>query len=116
MHKKKIEEKDGKATFLLVQPHVAKRENDMTMDKSRAPIQQNMKKCFDSNLFVRNIPNDTEQQAIEDVFRAHGTIISIKMKNKKNQTAAPNQIGRFKMAFILYETVEMAQNAIRVLD
>jgi len=60
MHKRPITQPDGRAVFLLVQPHVAKRENDMTTDKARAPIQQNMKKCFDSNLFVRNIPTDTE--------------------------------------------------------
>lgn len=60
MHKKKIDQPNGGKTYLLVQPHVAKRENDMTTDKTRAPIQQNMKKCFDSNLFVRNIPTDTE--------------------------------------------------------
>jgi len=34
MHKKKLA--DG--GFLLVCPHVAKRENDMTTDKARAPI------------------------------------------------------------------------------
>lgn len=60
MHKKKLEQPNGGVCYLLVQPHVAKRENDMTVNKANAPIQQNMKKCFDSNLFVRNIPTDTE--------------------------------------------------------
>jgi RNA recognition motif-containing protein len=109
MNKKRLGEK---GTFLLVCPHVAKRENDMSTDKSRAPIQQNMKKCFDSNLFVRNIPFETTEQEVEKVFAQHGTIISVKIKTKKS-SAGPT---RFKQAFILYETVEMAQNAIRSLD
>jgi len=87
----------------------------MTVDKTRAPIQQNMKKCFDSNLFVRNIPADVEQEAIEKVFGAFGTIISIKIKNKKNSNIS-NLQSRFKYAFVLYETVDNAQNAIRCLD
>ncbi len=107
MHKKRVE-----GTFLLVCPHVAKRENDMANDKTRAPIQQNMKKCFDSNLFVRNIPFETPESEVEQVFAQHGTIISVKSKTKKN-SAGPC---RFKQAFVLYETVEMAQNAIRSLD
>ena len=101
MHKKRI---GNSGAFLLVCPHVAKRENDMTTDKARAPIQQNMKKCFDSNLFVRNIPFDTAEEEIEKVFGQHGTIISVKIKTKKHSAGSC----RFKQAFVLYETVEMA--------
>jgi len=35
MHKKRLDS----GAFLLVCPHVAKRENDMSIDKTRAPIQ-----------------------------------------------------------------------------
>jgi len=71
-----------------------------------------MKKFFDSNLFVNNIPTDTTEEEIRKVFAAHGTIISIKLKPKK----IANGPSRYMHAFVLYESVEMAQNAIRNLD
>lgn len=39
MHKKPVgNESESLRSYLLVQPHVPKRENDMTADKARAPI------------------------------------------------------------------------------
>lgn len=71
-----------------------------------------MKKFFESNLFVNNIPTECTEEDVRKVFAPIGSIISIKLKPKKGATGP----SRFQHGFVLFETVEQAQTAIRTLD
>lgn len=69
-----------------------------------------MAKNFNSNLFVKYVPNEVTEEEISKVFSTYGKILSIKLKKK----FAPFQT-RFQYAFVLFEKVEDCQNAIRNL-
>jgi len=71
-----------------------------------------VKKFFESNLFVNNIPTECTEEDVRKVFGPIGSIISIKLKPKKGATGP----SRFQHGFVLFETVEQAQTAIRTLD
>lgn len=102
----KQQSKDG--SYLFVQHHVAKRQNDMASDKTKSMITQNMSKNFASNLFVKFIPTTVKEEELHKLFSTYGNIISIKIKQKGES--------RFNHAYVLYETVESCQQAIRALD
>ena len=74
----KLKAADG--SFLFVQHHVPKRVDDMTSDKTKSMITQNMSKNFASNLFVKFIPSHVKEEELHKLFSAHGNIISIKIK------------------------------------
>ena len=100
--------KTAEGTFLFVNHHIAKRQNDLATDKTKTVINQNINKNFSSNLFVKYVPTDVTEDELRKVFAPHGTIISIKLKTKSDS--------RYSQAYVLYETVEMCQQAIRALD
>lgn len=97
-------------TFLFVSPHVAKRQNDLAQDKTKAQITQNMNRNFQSNLFVNHIPTNVTEADIHKLFEEFGEIISIKLKQKNAQ------LSRFNHAYVLFEKVESCQAAIKKLD
>jgi RNA recognition motif-containing protein len=41
-----------------------------------------MAKNFNSNLFVKNVPNEVTEEEINKVFSTYGKILSIKLKKK----------------------------------
>jgi RNA recognition motif-containing protein len=92
--------KQADGSYMIVSPHVSKRENELTSEKSKRPINQNMAKTNNSLIFVSNIPSETSVEEIGKIFTPFGNIISIKLK-KKNLPFA-----RFMHAYILFETVE----------
>ena len=104
MNKTKMEN----GSYLLVNHHVAKRQNELASDKTKTAINQNINKNFSSNLFVKFIPAHIGDDDLHKLFAQHGNIISIKLKVK--------DAGRFNHAYVLYESVEMCQQAIRALD
>jgi len=56
-------------SFLLVSQHISKRENELIHNsKQPAPIQQNLTKTFDSNLFIKNLPADLTEDEFKDAF------------------------------------------------
>ena len=68
-------------SFLLVSQHISKRENELIHNsKQPAPIQQNLTKTFDSNLFIKNLPADLTEEAFKDVFQKYGPIVSVKFR------------------------------------
>lgn len=89
---------------------MAKRQNDLATDKTKTVITQNMNRNFSSNLFVNHIPVEVTEQEISNLFREFGNIISIKIKSKHSETS------RFNHAYVLFETVESCQHAIKKLD
>jgi RNA recognition motif-containing protein len=67
---------------MFVSPHISKRNNDLTTDKSKQPINQNMTKNLNSCIFVRHIPIETSEEEIRSTFAPYGNILSIKLKKK----------------------------------
>lgn len=101
-------QKGADGSYLFVQHHVAKRQNDLASDKTKTAINQNINKNFASNLFVKFIPSTVGEAELHKLFSTFGNIISIKLKVKGE--------ARFNHAYVLYETVESCQQAIRALD
>jgi RNA recognition motif-containing protein len=67
---------------MIVNRHVSKRENELFAggDHSKiGPISQNLTKTFNSNVFVKFIPNDVSEEEILKTFSEVGTIISAKI-------------------------------------
>ena len=111
MHKKKMD--DG--SYLLVGQHISKRENQVaaqSQSQNAATIQSSMRKTFESNLFVKNIPSDIAEQEIQDLFEELGPVISLKMRQGKyfNPSAA------YRQYFVLYKDIECAKRAIQRFD
>ena len=100
--------KTSEGTFLFVNHHVAKRQNDLATDKTKTAINQNINRNFSSNLFIKFVPTGVTEEELRQVFQPYGTIISIKLKSRSES--------RYNCAYVLYETVEMCQQAIRALD
>jgi polyadenylate-binding protein len=69
-------------SLILVSPHIAKRENELTSEKSKQMINLNMTKNFNSNLFVKYVPTEVTEEELEKVFSPYGKILSIKLKKK----------------------------------
>lgn len=59
-------------------------------------------------MFVKFIPSHVTENELQKVFGPFGNIISIKLKVKGES--------RYNHAYVLYESVEMCQQAIRQLD
>lgn len=109
MNKKKLE--DG--SYLFVHQHVSKRDNALAKNSLSAPIHQNMKKTFDSNLFVKNVPKATTEEELRKKFEECGPIISIRLRESHQGYFGPSAYHQY---FILYEDVESAKKAIRKFD
>lgn len=87
---------------MFVSPHISKRDNDLTSDKSKQPINQSMTKNLNSCIFVRSIPAESTEEDVRKVFQPFGSIISIKLKKK----VSPFSPSRFQHSCILYESVQ----------
>lgn len=77
MNKKSLP--DG--SFLMVNRHVSKRENEIGTG-SINPISQNLSKTFNSNVYIKFIPNDVTEEQLKEKFSEAGNIISLKMNKK----------------------------------
>jgi len=56
-------------SFLMVSQHISKRENDLIHNsKQPTPIQQNLTKNFDSNLFIKNLPAQLTEEEFKEAF------------------------------------------------
>lgn len=78
MHKKQL---DGDNKYLLVSQHISKRENQVAaQSQNSATIQSSMRKTFESNLFVKNIPSEISEEEIRKLFEEIGPVISIKLR------------------------------------
>ena len=108
MNKSKLE--DG--TYLLVGQHISKRENEVAKSSTSGPIQNSMKKTYESNLFVKNIPAEIKEEEIVQLFNECGPVISIKLRKGKyfNPSAA------YRQYFILYQDIDSAKAAIQKFD
>lgn len=108
MNKFKLE--DG--TYLLVNQHISKRENEVAKSSTSGPIQNSMKKTYESNLFVKNIPSEITEEELTKLFEECGPVMSIKLRQGKyfNPQAA------YRQYFVLYQDIEGAKAAIQKFD
>ncbi len=109
MHKKKMA--DG--SYLLVSQHISKRENQVAAQNSNsATIQSSMRRTYESNLFVKNIPSEIKEEEIMTLFSELGEVISIKLRQGKyfNPQAA------YRQYFVLYKDIDCAKRAIQRFD
>ena len=67
-----------------------------------------MRKTFESNLFVKNIPSEIAEAELTALFEEIGPVISIKLRQGKyfNPDAA------YRQYFVLYRDIESAKRAI----
>ena len=108
MNKKRLP--DG--SFLLVSQHISKRDNELIHNsKQPAPIQQNLCKTFDSNLFIKNLPADLSEAQFKETFEKWGPVVSVKFRTNPHVAQAT-----YKQGFVLYENVDHAKLAIKNLD
>lgn len=109
MNRKKLP--DGE--YLIVSQHVPKRtfEGD---DKNGGAFQKVMQKTYESNLFVKNIPNVIEEDEVKKLFESVGPIVSLKKKRQgKNFTGSTPTYAQY---FILYADLNDAKAAIKKFD
>lgn len=97
-------------SYLLVTQHISQRESQVA--SSGNTVQNSIRKTFESNLFVRNVPAELKEEEVIAQFSQCGPIISIKMKKGKNFN--PNSA--YRNYFILFKDVEDAKKAIQKFD
>jgi len=71
-----------------------------------------MRKTYESNLFVKNIPSEISEEELMNLFKEVGEVISIKMRQGKyfNPAAA------YRQYFVLFKDIECAKRAIQRFD
>jgi len=111
MNKKQMP--DG--SYLLVSRHISKRENQVAAQSPTTitnTIEGSMRKTYESNLFVKNIPSEISEEELMSLFKEIGEVISIKMRQGKyfNPAAA------YRQYFVLYKDIECAKKAIQRFD
>ena len=52
-------------SYLLVARHISRRENEVSTQET---IQSNMRKTYESNLFVKNIPSEVSEEELKAHF------------------------------------------------
>lgn len=111
MNKKPVE-----GQFLLVNRHIPKKENEPQHGSRLNPITQNLTRTFNSNIYVKFIPNDVTEDRLREVFAVKDSnIVSIKLTQSVKKVN-DIEIKPYQFAFILYDTVQGAQKAIQTFD
>lgn len=98
--------------FLIVSQHVSRRTFDN--DDSTATFQKVMQRTYESNLFVKNIPNVVEEEEVKKLFEQCGPIVSLKKKRQgKNFTGSTPTYAQY---YVLYADLNHAKAAIKKFD
>ena len=105
----------GDNLFLIVNRHISKRENELTGASKMGPISQNLTKTFNSNVYVKFIPNDVSEDELRNTFSQAGNVISMRV-SKCIRNIAGQDLQLYQFAYILFEKVEEAQAAIKKFD
>ena len=99
--------------FLIVNRHVSKKDNEPQHGSRINPITQNLTTTFNSNIFVKFIPNDVTEDKLKETFGSikDSKIISVKIQPAKSKIEG--QESPYQIAYILFDTVQAAQRAIQ---
>lgn len=104
-------EVNGKTIF--VQKHISQANN--IIGKQVPQITQNMKKAYESNLFIQFIPKEITEEQVKEEFSKAGKVISVKVKDfvQTNRTTGESFVN-FKSGYVCYEDVNQAQKCIQM--
>lgn len=113
-----MDKKTFNGKFLIVHYHISKKENELAGQGPRAidPITQNLSQTFNSNVFVKFIPQDVTEEQLRKQFEFEdedGKIVSIKLSQFKSQGDSEY---KSQYAYILYKGTPGAQRAIQRFD
>ena len=106
MHKKVL----PSGNTLIVNRHVSKKENQLEKNHIGV-ISQIKRETFNSNVYVKFIPANVTEEELQKVFTGAGQIHSVSLKQMKQGDVVTGQY-----AYILFDKVEEAQQAIRKYD
>lgn len=73
-----------------------------------------MKETFKSNIFIRNIPKQVEEDEFRNELSKAGKIISLKLKDRV--TPGDSTEVSSKIGYVCYEEVKQAQKCIQMFD
>jgi RNA recognition motif-containing protein len=112
MNKKQI----AGGQFLIVNKHVSKKDNELVHGQKINPITQNLSSTFNSNIYVKFIPNDVSEEELRKTFTVKDSkIVSLKLTQCVKKIEGVD-IRPYQYAYILYDTVQAAQKAIQTYD
>jgi len=102
---------------IIVAKFIPKSELDSRINMAN-PISQNMKKLYQNNIFVMNIPPVVSEEEARKVFEeSEGDIISLKFKPIFRQGYPRDESNMIsKSAYILYKDNKTAQRCIQLHD
>lgn len=87
---------------LLVTEHITRRQNELTLkNNSLTPIALQMKKTYDSNVYVKFLPASVDEKTLKEEFGKVGTVISVKLNSRDG--------ANYKHGYVLFENVQRAQ-------
>jgi RNA recognition motif-containing protein len=105
--------------FLIVNKFISKKDNELATgygNNKVNPIAQNLATTFNSNIYIKFIPNDVTEDELKTKFTIPDSkIVSIKLQ-KFTRSVNGNEIQPYQYAFVLYDTVQAAQRAIQLYD
>lgn len=107
--------KEVKGQTIFVSRFIYSSENNQNSQKA-PPISQQLNQTFKSNIFIRNIPKDVNEEEFRDKMTQAGKIISLKMKENFVTGEGGKMIVTNKIGYVCYEKVEDAQKCIRLYD
>jgi polyadenylate-binding protein len=102
---KAMDKKTFNGKFLIVNYHISKKENELAGQGPRTidPITQNLSQTFNSNIYVKFIPQGVTEEQLRKQFEFEdedGKIVSIKLNQFKTQSDSDY---KSQYAYILYK-------------
>ncbi len=102
--------------FLIVGRHISKKDNEPAHGQKINPITQNLAKTFNSNIYVKFIPNEVTEDELRQKFTMKDSkILSIKL-SKWIKKFDGHESSPYQFAYILYDNVVAAQKAIQTFE
>lgn len=97
---------NGNAIF--VQKHISQNQSQGT-----TMIQAQIKKNYESNIFVQFIPKDVTENEFKDQMSKAGNVLSVKLKDQvQTNRMTGEKFVNFQSGFVCYEDVKQAQKCI----
>lgn len=103
---------------LIVNPFISKKNNELAQN-SRVldPITQNLTSTFNSNVYVKFIPNEVTEEQLRNTFKFDKDVEIHSLKlNKATQRFADQEVTPYQFAYVLFGKVSDAQKAIQHFD
>ena len=113
MNKKNL----GGDQFLIVNYFVSKKETELAQgSKSLDPIAHNITKTFNSNIYVKHLPQNITEGDLRRVFTFSDDVRIISLKLMEKTREDNGFTAKSNYAYIMYDNVQNAQKAIQKFD